>query len=294
MTAFNPEEGLVTAVAAIADQVDRLIVVDDGSPTLRTSAVQDVYERCRALGAQIAANPENSGIGAALNRGVSRLLSQAPTDGLVITFDQDSTAPEGYVDALLDAYARAVDAGVRPGLVGPGSASGVRSSIKGRTSDASVTYGREPIQSGLLIPAAVLREMGPFDASLFIDGVDTEFFLRVARAGYASIVAPDAVLPHRLGRAYPVRFGPLRLEVTVAADFRYYYQQRNLLSLLRRYGLQRPGWAMTAMGKNVRHLAITTVLVPGRRRRWGFALRGLRDGVRGRTGRMPAVERPTA
>jgi rhamnosyltransferase len=74
----------------------------------------------------------------------------------------------------------------------------------------------------------------------------------------------------------------------VAADFRYFYQWRNLVRLLRRHARSHPGWAAHAVWKAVRHLGIVTLLVPGRGPRLSAAVAGLRAGVAGRGGRAEA------
>ena len=133
----------------------------------------------------------------------------------------------------------------------------------------------------------MLEHVGDFDETLFIDGVDTDFYLRALDAGYACVVAPATRISHRLGDAHsgPVRRGPA---LVVAADFRYFYQWRNLVRLLRRHARKHPGWAAHAVWKAVRHLGIVTVFVPGRRPRLSAAAAGLRAGVAGRGGRAEA------
>jgi rhamnosyltransferase len=280
VSAFEPDENLLRACRAVAPQVGALVVVDDGSRT----GVDAVLDACRALGAHVVRHPENRGIGAALNTGVTtarELLGERLTG--ILTLDQDSAVPDGYVDALLDAERGATAAGVRVGMVGPEQAQGIRSSA-GRTREG-VVHSREPIQSGLLVPLAVLDELGPFADELVIDGVDTELYLRATTRGYAALVARGARLDHRLGRAHVVSFAGRRLALTHAAEFRYYYIARNRVALLRRYARSAPGWAVGAVAKDVRHLAVTTLLVPGRRGRLAQTAAGLRDGARGVLGR---------
>ncbi len=290
VTAFSPEEGLPAAVEAIAAQVDLVVVVDDGSPAHDAEATDRVLEACARLGALVVRHDTNRGIGAALNTGLDAVLTRAPAprsgrQAFLLTLDQDSTLPAGYVAALVAAAQHATATGVDVGMVGPASATGIRSSVRHR--EGEVVHGKEPIQSGLLLPLDAVRRLGPFDADLFIDGVDTDYYLRALTNGLAVLVAPEAVLEHRLGRRHEVRLGSRQLSLTVSAEYRYYYQHRNLVVLLRRHARREPAWALTAVGKAARHLAVTTVFVPGRARRWRLVVRGLADGFRGVGGRMP-------
>ena len=283
ITAFEPQVGLVEACRAALSQADVVVVVDDGS----ASAIDEILHACRELGAVVVRHSENLGIGAALNTGVDavRRHLDATTQNYILTLDQDSVVPEGYRAALLAAAESAARAGVKVGMVGPEQATGIRSA-SART-DGDVVHSKEPIQSGLLIPMAAFDALGQFAAELFIDGVDTEFYLRAANRGLAAVVAPGARLEHRLGREHVVRVAGRRVALTYAADFRYYYIARNRIVLLRRYGRGAPAWAVGAVAKDLRHLTVTTLLVPGRWARLANTAAGLRDGMRGISGRRP-------
>ena len=278
---FQPGADLVAGLGSVLPQVDEVVLVlDEAAPGPLT---EDLLAQCVAAGARVVRHDANRGIGAALNSGVRALAGHAPD--FVLTLDQDSRLDEGYVAELVAAYRSALEHGVRVGMVAPASVESI-----GRMSarqEGDVLVGGEPIQSGLLVPPAVLEEVGGFDEALFIDGVDTDFYLRALDAGYACVVAPGTRIGHRLGRAHegPVRRGPA---LVVAADFRYFYQWRNLVRLLRRHGRRHRGWAVHAVWKAVRHLGIVTVLVPGRRPRIAAAAAGLRAGVTGREGRAQA------
>lgn len=279
VTAFQPDEALVSVCASVIDQVDQVIVVDDGS----APASESVLTACVDLGARLIRQGSNQGIGAALNAG---LAVAAP--GAVLTLDQDSRVPTGYVAGLLAAADRAAAAGLRVAMVAPGRATGVRDT--GGAARDGVVVAREPIQSGLLITAAARETLGGFDAELFIDGVDTEFWLRARAAGWVAIVAPDQAIEHRLGRVYRVRLLGRELPVGHAATFRYYFIARNRVIVLRRYARTEPGWALGAVLRDLRHLAIVTVLVPGRLPRVRATVAGLRDGGRGLGGPRPSAQ----
>lgn len=284
ITSFNPGVALVAVCASVIDQVDLVVVVDDGTPEVDES----VLEQCRSLGAVVERHGSNRGIGAALNTGVS-IVRRRSTDwsrSAVLTLDQDSTVPAGYVDSLLRALDRATVAGVEVGTVGPAQVTDIRASAA--RSRGGVVFSREPIQSGLLVPASTLDTIGPFDSGLFIDGVDTEYYLRCRSLGLHAIVAPDAALNHQLGQRHNVTVAGRRLALVYAATFRYYYIARNRVALVRRYGRSEPRWAAGSILKDLRHLAIVTALVPGRRARIAATTAGLKDGARSRSGRRGA------
>ena len=282
ITAFDPDASLLVSCRAVLGQVDVVVVVDDGS----AEPDETLLAACGSMGALVVRHATNRGIGAALNTGLEAVRERLGADATaVLTLDQDSAVPDGYVRALLAAGRDATAAGVAVGMVGPAHAEGIRHGA-GRV-EGTVVHGGEPIQSGLLVPVATFDAIGRFDESLFIDGVDTEFYLRARAHGLAVVVARGTTLAHRLGRERLVALGPVHLAVTYAADFRYYYIARNRVELVRRFGRRAPGWAFAAVVKDLRHLAITTTLVPGRWSRLRSTFAGFRDGVRGRTGTRP-------
>ncbi len=280
ITAFNPGPSLLAVCASVIDQVDLVVVVDDGSP----HPDEAILEQCRAIGARVERHTSNQGIGAALNTGVEILRSDLAhwPDSLVLTLDQDSTVPVGYVDSLVAALAQATAVGVDVAMVAPALVTDIRAGAA-RSVDG-VVFSREPIQSGLLVTAHTLDTVGPFDAALFIDGVDTEYYLRTRTHGLHAIVAPEAALTHQLGQRHHVSIAGHQLALVYAATFRYYYIARNRVALVRRYGRSEPMWTLGSVLKDLRHLAIVTTLVPGRRARISATISGVRDGLRSRTG----------
>jgi rhamnosyltransferase len=237
-------------------------VVDDGSP--------DPVGRVIDPSAQVIRHDTNRGIAAGLNTGVHAALDSAGVRA-VVTVDQDSEVPEGYVSSLMSTWAQAEEAGVRVGLVAPEHVSGLPDQ---RT-------GRVPVQSGLLIPAATLRRVGDFDESLVIDGVDDDFALRCLDAGLALVVAEGTHLGHRLGKSHDVTIAGRTITLTRSAPFRYYYLTRNRIRLVRRHGRRHPWWSMRQLLGAGRHLGLVLVFGPGRADRLREAWRGTRDGLRG-------------
>lgn len=283
ISAFNPAAGLLDACRSALHQVGSVVVVDDGSG----SSAEEVLAACAALGVEVLRHDGNRGVAAALNTGITAARRPGtPTDPrFVLTMDQDSMLPAGYVDDLVEVADAAAATGVAVGLVGPERVAGIGSMVLRR--EDGLLIGREPVQSGLLIPTQVLDTLGLLDEGLFIDGVDSELYLRVRAAGLAVLVAPGTHLEHQLGTSTALA-GDHGLQLTHAAAFRYYYITRNRVTLVRRYARVAAGWCVRSIVKDLRHLVITTLLVPGRRARWSAVRAGLMDGLRGVSGPRPA------
>jgi len=289
ITAFNPDHELLDACSSVVHQVDVTVIVDDASGVPNEA----VLEECIELGVVVTRHTTNQGIGAALNTGVRVARELLGSSGAyILTLDQDSVVPAGYVAALVAAERAATSAGESVGMVGPEHAQGIRSAAA--RSVGGILHSREPIQSGLLIPTATFDAIGLFADNLFIDGVDSEFFLRATTDGRSAIVARGAQLGHRLGRAHvvsmagrPLALGSRQLSLIHAADYRYYYIARNRVILLRRYARTAPAWAIGAVLRDLRHLAVAAIFLPGRWPRLLNTVAGLRDGLRGIDGRRP-------
>lgn len=284
VTAFRPNTELISNVEALLRQLAAVVVVDDGGGP----GFDHIFADLADAGAVVVRLEENSGIGAALNAGIRRARAIGDPE-YILTMDQDSYLPGGYIQALENAAAAARAAGIAPGLISPSRIHG--NPVKRAGSRNGIALGREPIQSGLMIPVATLDAIGEFWEELFIDLVDTEYYFRALGAGLPTVLAP-AEFDHSLGTMVdarvlgrPIGVGGRPLKVRTAATWRYYYIFRNRLLVSRRYLTRNPAWVAGGIWTDVRHLLVVTLLAPGRSGRLGFALRGIADGIRGRSGR---------
>ena len=283
---FNADEHVLANAAALLAQVNHVVVVDDGS----SQDPSQILRQLQDLGCTVERLAENSGIAAALNAGIAVALASAERPAFILTMDQDSLLDGGYVAALEESALAAEQSGVRVGMVAPASIRGLPTRRAGVAN--GVQLGGEPIQSGLLLPVSVIEELGTLQSDLFIDGVDTEYFLRCQSAGFKTVIAPSAALNHSLGSMTPARiFGAglaLRgrpVKVRTAASWRYYYLFRNRILLARKYGRQHLWWAVKGFLADYRHLAIVTLLAPRRWERLTSAMAGIADGIAGRAGK---------
>ena len=270
--AYRPGPNLLELVAGLVPQVTQVVVVDDGSPP-----GEETLDAAAERGAHVLRHDTNRGIAAALNTGIRGALA---TDGTVavLTVDQDSQVPGGYVAGLLDTWAQAEQDGLRVGIVAPEHVTGLPDQARGRT-------GRE---AGQLIPVATLRHVGDFDEDLFIDGVDDDFALRCLDAGLALVVAEGLTLGHRLGETHDITLAGRTVTLTRSAPFRYYYLTRNRTRLIGRHARRHPRWSAGQVVGVAGHLGLVVAFDPERGTRAREAWRGFRDGLRRRTGARPS------
>lgn len=287
IAAFNPDDELLANAAAIRAQVDELIVVDDCSSA---PAAAGIFTQLQEQGSKVLALPRNSGIAAALNRGIEELEATTSPE-FVLTFDQDSLPVPGYVDNALASYERATAAGRKVGFVSAESFSGHRVPALGKADGPSEAF--DPMQSGFFIPVSTFSAIGRFETGFFIDCVDSEFTARARAAGYSVPIGAGCEVGHRLGARLPATvFGrPLRfrgsdLSFNYYSPFRMYYIVRNGTTLLRRYWQRNPSWILRRLVEETKAQLLRFAFSPDRRNLLIAAWQGFLDSGRGREGRI--------
>ncbi|MAU82346.1 MAG: glycosyl transferase [Gordonia sp.] len=297
VSAFEPDESLVETVESVLGQVIRVIIVDDGSPSLAVDpdgSVRDVLDSCAQMGATVIELPANSGIAAALNRGIEAALADGAD--AVLTLDQDTRIGPDYVRRMIDHLDLAASLGMSTVMLSPSEINGDVAPFW--FAHRGLTLAFEPLQSGMLFPRGLFAAVGLFDESLFIDCVETEFYLRARAHGAHALVVPGAAIDHSLGRTavwrppQPLR-GLMRgrgagIEFSEDAPFRHYYIARNRLTLYRRYWRSEPLWTMVSLVKDSAIRGRAMMIGSRRMSRIYLTASGFRASWRGETGRIPA------
>lgn len=294
VVSYHPDPlALDALLAALAPQVQSVIVVDNASPA--PPAVPAPVRLIRLACNEGIARAQNLGAQAALEAGAD----------FVLLLDQDSLPAPDLVAQLRAALDAAAAQGWRVAAAGPlvvdrdGRSEGFVRFDRGRyeampPTDAPWQRCDLLIASGTLIPAAAWHSVGGMEERLFIDKVDTEWCLRAAAAGFCLLGVPRARLHHRLGlRLQRLWFLGWR-ELAVHKPFRYYYMLRNGL-LLRRLPHATPAWRRADARQLLSLLLYFGLLAPGRRAVLPMMWRGVVDGWRGVDGPLPAADvRPPA
>jgi len=191
---FRPESGeLNSLVASLKTQGIKFLVTDDASPCTSDLALRAV----ESLGVDVVRHRHNRGIARGLNDGLAFAVARG-ADWL-LTVDQDSSLPPGYIAALLAA------ASDRVGVIGAEIISDASGDVRYPTtqSDGHLTT-EEVFQTGSLWSVAALTAIGGFDESLGIDAVDAAACLRLRERGFIVALAPGVRLEHRVGAARQV------------------------------------------------------------------------------------------
>lgn len=290
--AFNPGPSLLTLVSAVADQVDTVVVVDDGS-----ASGLDVLDRVAKD--HLVLHQDNRGIGSALNTGLEAIRELGGVEA-VLTLDQDSTLPPGYVLAAANALTKAIAASLPVAFVTAASYAGHPTPTDGAVGEFDVA--RDPMQSGSLVPMTTFARCGDFVEDYVIDAVDSEFTARCRALGLRPLIAPEAALDHLMGTRVPatvfgrgVRRGGQPMAINAHSSVRVYYMARNSLLLARAHGRNDLKWTLRRLAEEGMAHALRLGFGPHKRADARAIMAGVRDAVRNRTGVAPAsVQSPAS
>jgi len=275
---YFPPASCAQHLTAIASQVGKLLIVDNGSSE---ESLQPVVACAPRLGASLVRLGANRGVAAALNVGV-RFAAECGCAWLA-TFDQDSEATPGMIEEMLRVVQSHPDVKhvgvVSPRRVDPRSGFTVREPGGAHSSDAWRAIPTT-MTSGSLVNLAAIALVGGFEDALFIDYVDHEFCLRLRRHGYRIVEASRARLLHSLGALERRRFIFKRISVTHHATVRRYYMTRNRLILWRRYWRREPRWVLGDVRRFLSETLFVLLYEKQAHSKVAMVWRGLRDGAK--------------
>jgi rhamnosyltransferase len=237
VVSFNGSDTLQNTVSSIYPQVDRLILIDNGSDSLTLDLICKLECDFEISVIKLSGN---YGIAYALNRGVELALSLGSE--WIITFDQDSQPLPGMVSRMLE-FINLREYGTKALILSPNiSYAGSQLKIE----SAAVNCAKKPVEllfaitSGNMIHSNVYKSVGLYDEALFIDAVDFEFCFRARFAGFRIFRIPDAVLNHRLGHAKKINILGFSLQTYVHSPMRRYYMFRNHFYLQNQFFFRYP------------------------------------------------------
>ena len=222
---YNPDNNLLDSVNLLINQVDKIIIVDNGSESQKKKNINLIKDIDNKK-IEVIFNEENLGIATALNIGVKEALNQGYN--WILTMDQDSKASSNMVEKMLEVY-NAIDESERKEILSifPNFVDERIQSIEENSNMNSYEYVDADITSGNLLRAEVFDKVGFFDDSLFIDLVDTDFCMRLNEKNIKMIKVRDAILYHSLGESQTVKsiFG--KFNTSNHSALRRYYMTRN-------------------------------------------------------------------
>ncbi|WP_172979870.1 glycosyltransferase [Agromyces agglutinans] len=285
---YHPDDDVQERLAKLAAQVERVIVVDDGSG----AAADAVLGRISDDGHIVVRLDRNRGIAGALNEGVRMALDQGAD--FVVNLDQDTVLPLEYVATALAVFESANPV-TNIGIVCVDRVNGAPA-LPTWTSPEGFGLVPEAIQTGFVISRECLETAGMFDEGLVIDTVDTEYCLRVRDHGFRIAIARGTDIRHAIGRRAELRpFGiPMRhpdgriATYQYHSPFRRYYIARNNIDLIFRNARKRPRWVLAVAKRETGGMITSIVSGPQRLAQLLAISVGTFHGLIRRRGMIPA------
>lgn len=163
----------------------------------------------------------------------------------IIFFDQDSHVNVDFIKRMKAEYVCIQKTDPSFGILGPLIIEEKTNKEYKNTSDIHASYSMvtDVISSGMFVSIDTARLIGPLDNTLFIDYVDCEWCWRAKCKGISTYMTRKACLPHTVGKRIFSVFG---VHFGVSAAFRYYYQFRNSIWLVKR-SYPPKGWKIKAL-----------------------------------------------
>lgn len=221
---YNPEiDRLKENINAIINQCTHIYLVDNGSDNINN--ISDLLEEYNDLKITVIYNKKNIGIASALNQ----LTEAAKKDNFnwILTLDQDSISPLNIIDSFKK-YINKNNVGLLCPVICD------RNKDKIIKAEEGYIEIKECITSGSLLNINAWDEIGGFDDSMFIDGVDFDICYRLRQAGYRILCVQSVILLHELGHIEYHRFLFWKVIVKNHSAFRKYYIARNIIYIARK------------------------------------------------------------
>ena len=230
IVSYNPDSNLFDSINLLLNQVEKVIIVDNGSKEKYVKYIKSINEDK----IEIILNKENLGIATALNIGVRKALENGYE--WILTMDQDSKASPDMVKKMFNVY-NSINREERKDILSifPNFVDERIQSIEENSNMNSYEYVDADITSGNLLRKEVFVKVGFFDDSLFIDLVDTDFCMRLNEKGIKMIKIRDAVLYHSLGESKTIKGILGSFNTSNHSALRRYYMTRNRFYIWEKY-----------------------------------------------------------
>lgn len=278
---YNPDITQTShALDILLPQVDKICIVDNSE-----HSIQHIFQHNKI---EYIPLYRNVGIAKAQNTGIEYIKKQYCD--YILFSDQDSIANSDTVKKLVDTYNTLKNNNIKIGGIGTRAINrltGKPYTSKSKEYGTTIIKCKHDVERNItrcsyirssisLITSRDFEEVGLFDESLFIDGVDNEWCWRAAKQGYRFFIAEDAIINHKLGEG-DHKVG--NREIAISSPFRIYYQFRNYLWLCRRNYVP-TWWKRKHLIKYTIKALYYPLFISPRMQYAKQIMRGIRDGLK--------------
>ena len=275
---YHPSLEMLAAVPLVLQQVQGLVVVDNGSSSSELAFLRAANE---SRSFELIENGENLGIAEALNQGIR--WAQSRGFSWVVLFDQDSKITDGFIENMFARW-KSHPLRERIGSLHPlhtDPETGLADVLR-RAKDGGPIIA---ITSGALMPIWIFDKIGMFASEYFVDEVDTEYSFRIRAAGYLLADSPQAVLLHKIGNPKRASFFGFGFTPSHHSALRRYYMSRNRVVLYKKYLPVFPRLVLPSMYDSLKETVKCFLGEEDRGSKFRSFLLGTWDGLIGRMGK---------
>lgn len=278
---YHPEPRFPENFTGLMSEVPKWLIIDNRSSDGERRRLRSFT----SASVELIENTENVGVASALNQ-AARRARELGFEWL-LTFDQDSHPSADFLAKLISAY-RGTPERDRIGMIGSNflmEGTGLPF-YPSESTDAATVEQASLITSGSMLSLKAFASVGPFRDDLFVDGVDSEFCLRLRRHGFKVVATITPAMRHNFGE---LRIHPLlwkRPRITHHSALRRYYMTRNGLVIAREYWHADRRWVMLSLKVLAAGFLGAMLFERHKIKKLGATLLGVIDAIRGRMGRV--------
>lgn len=265
---YNPDiNRLFENVSHIANQVDKVILVDNGSNN--KIEIKEILNKFNNV--QYIDLLENKGIAYALNV-IARETKKANVKW-VLTLDQDTVCEDNIISKYRT-YLDIMDIGQ------------LTCNYRDRNFEITTEIkqmGSELedmdwcITSGALLNIKAWESVGGFDELLFIDEVDYDICLTMRENGYHIYKANFTGFIHEIGNGKTLKYGFVEVKTWNHSPIRRYYGARNAIIVAKKH--EELNYYRAILGA-IKHIILIFVFENQKIKKFTAGVKGLHDGIK--------------
>lgn len=287
ITTYEPAANLRNLISATIRQVDCVFLIDDsGSSEIRKTLDINFAD---LTGLEIHHMPANSGIAAALNRGLAAAKYRGYKKALLL--DDDTQIAPQLVITLAHAWEVLERDGRKPGVIGVSRAKTLPAETEsGDEKKPPVSRAvRTVITAGSFVDVDLAKQVGGFREEFIIDVVDYEFCARIRQAGCLVARLSESLIVQPVGVMKTVKLVGLQFSTTNHSPLRRYYMYRNNLVFATEQFFKDPLLSIALVWFLIKTVFLVACFETQRVRKINAMFRGVLDGIQRRLGHVQRI-----
>lgn len=283
VTLFYPDENTAKNIEKLSEQTTKIFLLDNTPENPCNERFSHIKN------AEYIYFGENLGLSSAFNKALREITFVKESD-FILFFDQDSCITEKFVQNLISDFQK-LSRTHNIGLLGPVYFDSTKKKYGGITKHCEkISQGifktTEIITSGMITTYKILKNIGFWDESIFLDYADFELCWRMISNGFEIFITENVLLNHFLGSGFlSVNLIFKKLCLSYSPPFREYYQTRTAVKLLKRNYVPE-NWRRNFLFNLTIRILIFTFRLPKKSQRLKYFFLGLKDGLKNKNGEL--------